>query len=98
VQLVADLDAARGADSRYDAALDAHLNRWPGLPEEAEARWFAECLSLLLTASVLIRQAPAPVADAFVATRLEGARGHIPGAIAPADTQSLLERLGPAFR
>jgi putative acyl-CoA dehydrogenase len=98
VQLAADLDAARGADRRYDAALDAHLSRWPGLPEEGEARWFAENLALLLAASVLIRQAPAPVADAFVATRLEGARGHVPGAIAPSDTQSLLERLGPAFR
>jgi putative acyl-CoA dehydrogenase len=55
----------------------AMMRRWrrsaragPAVPDEAEARWFAERTALLLTASVLIRQGARPVADAFVATRL----------------------------
>jgi putative acyl-CoA dehydrogenase len=96
-QLMADLDAARGADRRYDAVLDDHLARWPGLPAEAEARWFAERTALLLTASVLIRQAPAPVADAFVATRLAGARGHVAGSLA-VEAAPILQRVSPDLR
>jgi putative acyl-CoA dehydrogenase len=96
--LAADLDAARGADRRYDAALAAHRARWPGLPDEAEARWFAERTALLLTASVLVRAAPEAVADAFVATRLDGARGHVAGSLGPHDMPALLARLGPEFR
>ncbi|MDP3961768.1 MAG: acyl-CoA dehydrogenase family protein, partial [Pseudorhodobacter sp.] len=79
--LAAELDAARGADARYDAALAEHRTRWPGLPPEAEARWFAERLAALLAASVLIRHAPAAVADGYVATRIAGARGQVAGAV-----------------
>lgn len=97
-QLQADLDAAKGASRAYDAALETHRARWPGLPPEAEARWFAERTALLLTASVLLRAAPAPVGDAFAATRLAGERGHLAGSHALAHPQPLLERIGPAFR
>ena len=68
--LMAELQTAGGVDRRYDAALQAHEARWPGLPAEAEARWFVERLALLLTASVLLRHAPGAVADGFVATRI----------------------------
>ena len=43
--LCAELDAATGASRVYDAALVAHFARWPGLPEEGEARWFVESLA-----------------------------------------------------
>jgi putative acyl-CoA dehydrogenase len=92
--LDARLDAATGADRAYDAALAAHRARWPGLPAEAEARWFAERLAILLTAAVLIRGAPAAVADAYVATRVAGARGAVPGAVAGLDTAAILARIG----
>ncbi|MDP4033674.1 MAG: acyl-CoA dehydrogenase family protein [Pseudorhodobacter sp.] len=92
--LAAELDAARGSDARYDAALSAHRARWPGLPPEAEARWFAERSVVLLAASVLIRAAPAAVADGFVATRVAGARGQVPGAVAGLDTEAIIARLG----
>ncbi|MFA7432521.1 MAG: acyl-CoA dehydrogenase family protein [Gemmobacter sp.] len=92
--LAAELDAATGADRRYDAALKAHRARWPGLPPEAEARLFAERLAVLLTASVLIRHGPAAVADAHAATRLEPGRGLVPGAVTGLDAAALLARLG----
>ena len=90
-----ELQAATGADHRYDMALKAHAERWPSLPPEAEARWFAERTALLLTASLLLRHAPDAVADAYVATRIAGEGGHIPGAMAARDVQDILSRLGP---
>ncbi len=90
----AALDAAAGADRAYDAALADHRARWRGLPPEAEARWFAERLAVLLTASVLIRGGDAAVADAWVATRVAGHRGAVPGAVAGIDATAILARLG----
>lgn len=92
--LRAELAAATGSDPRYDAALAAHQARWPALPPEAEARWFVERLALLLQASLLIRHAPAAVADAFTATRLAGEAGRITGAMAGSDVSAILDRLG----
>ncbi|MFP4326657.1 MAG: acyl-CoA dehydrogenase family protein [Paracoccaceae bacterium] len=92
--LQAELAAARGADRYYDAALAAHQARWPGLPEEAEARWFAESLATLLTAATLIRHAPAAVADGYCAGRLGAPRGALPGAVTGLDEAVLLDRLG----
>jgi putative acyl-CoA dehydrogenase len=89
-----ELRAATGTDRGYDAALNDHAQRWPGLPPEAEARWFAERTALLLTASVLIRHAPAAVADAFVATRILGQAGRIAGAVRGLDCDAILTRLG----
>lgn len=87
------LQAATGADRRYDAALKSHIERWPGLPPEAEARWFAESLAQLLAASVLIKNGDASVADGYVHTRLAGARGHVPGSVSGLDETALLGRL-----
>lgn len=87
-----ELNAARGADRRFDAALAAHLARWPALPPEAEARWFVERLAILLTASVLLREGTPEVADAYVATRVEDGRGAVAGAVGGCDVQAILER------
>ncbi len=91
----AELNAATGTDHRYDSALKAHAARWPGLPVEAEARWFAESLATLLTAATLIRHAPPAVADGYCAARLDRKGGRIPGAVRGLDTRALIERLGP---
>jgi putative acyl-CoA dehydrogenase len=88
--LHAELQAATGADRRYDAALCDHLARWPGLPPEAEARLFAERLAVLLAGSVLIRGGLPAMADAWVASRIMGARGAVPGAVAGLDTDGIL--------
>jgi len=92
--LAAELDAARGADRAYDAALADFRRRWPGAVPEAGARAFAERAALLLTASVLLREAPEAVGAAYAAARL-GERGLIHGAGAAVDAAALLSRLGP---
>ncbi len=92
--LNATLDAARGHDPRFDAALEAHRARWPALPEEGEARWFVESLATLLTAAALFQLAPNAVADGYVGTRVAGARGHILGAVSGLDTQAIISRIG----
>ena len=88
------LGAVTGEYRRYDAALRAHMERFPRLPDEAQARWYADSLATLLTASVLIRQAPPAIAEAYIATRLTGERGRTPGAISGVDTGAILARLG----
>lgn len=91
--LTARLMSATGSDATYDAALKAHVDRWPGAPEEAEARWFAESLARLLAAAELIRHAPAATADAYAATRLTAERGRLTGAIPAADHSAILARI-----
>ncbi|MEO0864806.1 MAG: acyl-CoA dehydrogenase family protein, partial [Pseudomonadota bacterium] len=88
--LQAELQAATGSDQRYDAALAAHRQRWPGLPGEAEARLYAERAALLLTASVLIRTASAAVADGYVGSRLSEGRGHIAGSVTGLDVDAII--------
>ncbi len=92
-QLNARLDAARGLDQRFDAALTEHRARWPALPPEAEARWFAESLGQLLAGAAMM--AESPVADAWLASRLDGPRGQIVGALAGIDAQPVLDRAAP---
>ena len=91
-----ELQAAVGADRRYDEVLKAHFERWPGLPEEAEARWFAENMATLLAASQLIRHAPVAVADGYVATRVAGQRGHVTGSVSGLDFEAILAQVAPA--
>ena len=93
--LTAELDAAKGADRRYDTALEAHRQRWPKGSEEAQARWFAERCGVLLSASVLLRYAPAAVADGYILTRVCGERGAVAGAVHGFDTDALIARIAP---
>ncbi|MGY3266731.1 acyl-CoA dehydrogenase family protein [Lysobacter sp. HA35] len=68
--LFAELDAARGHDDGYDAAVEALLQTLRnGQAAESQARRVVESLALALQASVLLR-ANSPVAQMFVATRL----------------------------
>ena len=57
-----------------------NLNR---APDEAGARRLAEALALAFEASLLLRHSPSPIADAFVAARLEGVQGHAFGTLPP---------------
>ncbi|WP_018001481.1 acyl-CoA dehydrogenase family protein [Paracoccus sp. N5] len=79
--LATRLDAAIGSEPAYDAALAAHRARWPGLPPEAEARWFVEEAALLLAAANLLDSHEPAVATSFVETRLTGRRGRLIGAL-----------------
>ena len=71
-----EVEPAAGADARLDEAwrqLRAELAR----TEDAElrARRLVERMALVLQGSLLVRHAPAAVADAFCASRLAGDRG-----------------------
>lgn len=89
-----ELGRVTGQYRRYDAALRAHMQRFPRLPDEGSARWYVDSLATLLTASVLIRHAPPAVSEAYIATRLTGEHGRTSGAIQGVDTAKLLARLG----
>lgn len=93
--LVAEFAKVAGHSRAFDVALEAHTARFPKLPGEGEARWFVESLATLLTGATLLQTAPNPVADAYVATRLSGARGRMAGAIGAVDVAAILSRLGP---
>jgi putative acyl-CoA dehydrogenase len=82
--VTAELDAARGTDARYDAALK-RLAAELGDPERLplRARRIAGQLALCLQASLLLQSAPAAVADAFCATRLGGDWGAVLGTLPP---------------
>jgi putative acyl-CoA dehydrogenase len=92
-QLSARLEAARGQDPRFDAALAEHRGRWPAAPSEAEARWFAESLAQLLTGAAMMEASP--VAAMWIASRLGGPRGQIAGALSGLDARPVLERALP---
>ena len=93
----AELDLARGADARLD---DAVIGLKAGLADvediESRARRLVERMALTLQGSLLVRHAPAAVADAFCASRLAGdwgaAFGTLPRGV---DTGAVLARALP---
>ncbi|MFN2320097.1 MAG: acyl-CoA dehydrogenase family protein [Dermatophilaceae bacterium] len=77
---LAEVGLARG----QDVVLDAHLDRTAVLMRSAEprtARRVVEAMALALQASVLVRYAPAAVADIFIQVRLGADRSLIYGAL-----------------
>ena len=77
---LAEVGAARGADARFDAAFK-ELQEEITSVEEAGARRFVERMALVLQGSLVLRYAPSPVADAFVASRLGGDWGRTFGTL-----------------
>jgi putative acyl-CoA dehydrogenase len=71
---LAELRLAAGADARLDSAA-SRLERDLASPDEAGARRLLERLATALQGSLLVRHAPAEVADAFCASRLDGHGG-----------------------
>ncbi|MFJ8060497.1 acyl-CoA dehydrogenase family protein [Streptomyces sp. NPDC096142] len=94
--LFAELALAQGADARLDTSvsrLKDELNR----AGERSARRLVEHMALTLQASLLVRHAPAAVADAFCATRLAADWGHSFGTLPDsADLDTILARALPA--
>jgi putative acyl-CoA dehydrogenase len=93
----AELDRARGADPRLD---DAVVGLKAGLADlediESRARRLVERMALVLQGSLLVRHAPAAVADAFCASRLAGDWGHAFGTLPKGlDTGAVLARTLP---
>ncbi len=94
---LAELGEARGTDRRYDAFLAETERRLADQSDvQARARRLVERLALALQASLLLRHAPACVADAFVAARLAGEGGQEYGTLPPGtDFEAILERATP---
>ena len=89
-----ELELARGVDPRFDDAVK-RLHTELGDPENLplRARRIAGLLALCLQGSLLLRHAPAAVADAFCATRLGGDWGSVLGTLpASAQVSAMLER------
>jgi putative acyl-CoA dehydrogenase len=95
--LLMEVEEARGADSRLDAWTARLRDDFARLGDtEVQARSLVERLALTLQASLLIRHAPAAVADAFCASRLGGDGGRAFGTLpAGTDFTVILERHAP---
>jgi putative acyl-CoA dehydrogenase len=94
--LLAEIGLARGADARLDRALE-ELEAGFANPSDVEtrSRSLVERMALALQASLLLRTAPAPVADAFCAARLDSG-GSLFGTLpAGVDFGAILERALP---
>ena len=91
----AEVDLARGADARLDAAVDGLRVGLADHDElELRARRLVERLALVLQGSLLVRHAPAAVADAFCASRLGGDWGYAFGTLPRGtDTGAILARV-----
>jgi putative acyl-CoA dehydrogenase len=105
--LLGEVDRARGADPRLDRAMDevagflqaaSREARRDPAAVEAGARWMVERLAVVLQASLLVRSAPAPVASAFLATRVSGGGGALLGTlpVGRRSTLAIVERALPA--
>ena len=95
--LRAELAAARGADARLDrfaAALESDLASSAG--DEGAARRLVERMVLALQAALLVSGSPAPIADAFCASRLAGDWGHAFGTLpAAGGLRAIVDRASP---
>ncbi len=95
--LLDELGEAAGADARLDAfctALRAQLADPAAL--ETRARRVVESMALALQGSLLVRHAPAAVADAFCASRLAGDGGLAYGTLpAGVDAAAIVARHTP---
>jgi putative acyl-CoA dehydrogenase len=98
---LAECETASGANPHLDAHLDQLKGRFARMAEtdpQWEARRIVEDMGLALQGSLLVRQSPAFVADAFCAARLgePGVRsttfGTLPAGI---DAQALIDRALP---
>ncbi|NEX92793.1 isovaleryl-CoA dehydrogenase [Caulobacter sp. 17J65-9] len=78
---VAEIAQAKDQDARFDAAARELTDQLAAPPAEAHARHLTERMALLLQGALLVRHAPAAVADAFCASRLAGLGGRSYGAL-----------------
>jgi putative acyl-CoA dehydrogenase len=97
--LLTEIRQAQGASALLDswtADLERELSDGENL--EHRARIVVERLALALQASLLVRNAPASVSDAFCASRLSGSPRGAFGTLPPGvDSRAIVTRATPAF-
>lgn len=98
VAVLDELGEAKGVDRRFDAHLAALEGDLPELiRQEGQARRLVERLALMLQASLLLRYSSGEVADAFIASRLDGGwAGHFGDLPVGLDAAALARRAVPA--
>jgi putative acyl-CoA dehydrogenase len=84
--LTKEVHLARGRSRELDTFTDTVLLRARSLDADSPgaaftARHTVEGLALALQAALLVKHSPGPVADAFIASRLDGGRGHTFGSL-----------------
>lgn len=91
---VAELRQGRGVDRRLDAAIERVEAMLLSLAaSQTDARRLVEALAVTLEGSLLARHSSGAVADAFIATRLDGDGGYAFGTLpAAAGTFAVAER------
>jgi putative acyl-CoA dehydrogenase len=92
-----EVSLAAGADARLDAFVASVRDEFTDLEAiETRARRIVERLALALQGSLLVRNAPPAVADAFCAARLAGDAGLAYGTLpAGVDMRAIVERHTP---
>jgi putative acyl-CoA dehydrogenase len=90
----AEVEQAKGADPRLDAYIDATRDAFADPATlEVRARRVVERMALSLQGSLMVRHAPPALADAFVASRLEGDSGRAFGTLpAGTDFDAIIDR------
>ena len=94
---LAELEAARGGNAAVDRATDALKDEIDNHEDlELRARGITELMAVALQGALLVRHAPAAVADAFCASRLgtrwTGAYGCLPAGV---DFGAIIDRATP---
>jgi putative acyl-CoA dehydrogenase len=98
---ITEVGRAKGADRRYDRAVDTTLSllgESMTSPEELErsARRLAGSMATLLQGSLLVQHGADEVADIFCASRLEG-HGGTYGMLAGGDQRAVMQRATPTL-
>jgi putative acyl-CoA dehydrogenase len=93
-----EVDRAAGADHRLDEAAAALRKELGDVEDiEARARRIVEQMAVVFQGALLVRHSPAPVADAFCASRLSADGGRAFGTLPPGvDATAIVERARPA--
>jgi putative acyl-CoA dehydrogenase len=93
----AEVDLAAGADARLDAWVARTKAAFSDFETiEFRARHVVEGMALALQGSLIVRNSPSYVADAFCASRLGGEHGRAYGTLPPGvDVTSIVERHRP---
>ncbi|HEY2718102.1 MAG TPA: isovaleryl-CoA dehydrogenase [Solirubrobacteraceae bacterium] len=94
---LSEVEQASGADARLDARVAGLKQRFSDPATlETRARRVVEDMALCLEGSLLVRHAPAAVADAFCASRLAGDGGLEYGTLPPgSDFEAIISRSLP---
>ena len=90
----AEVEQAKGADPRLDAYVEATRDAFADPATlEVRARRVVERMALSLQGSLMVRHAPPALADAFVASRLDGDSGRAVGTLpAGVDFEAIIDR------